>query len=273
MTQQFARFQGKVAIVTGATADPSIGRATALRLAREGASVVINGRTDQRVRAAEKAMQNEGLAVVGIVGSAEDDSVLQALVDTAIARFGRIDGVVNTVGGATTQSPPMVIEKADLVDTFALNTWPTLALIQYAVRAGLGAGGAVVNVSSDTVNKTTPSMIAYAAAKAALNAMTRTLARDLSGQGIRVNAVSPALTRTTATKPMWENDEGAAMGRNFPLGRLTTAEDIAGTTAFLLSDDAASVTGMIIDVDAGAHLMGGFSPITQATSSEVGAGR
>jgi 3-oxoacyl-[acyl-carrier protein] reductase/7-alpha-hydroxysteroid dehydrogenase len=84
---------------------------------------------------------------------------------------------------------------------------------------------------------------------AALNTLTRTLARDLGSRGIRVNAVAPGLTRTTATKRMWEADGGAAAGRNLVLGRLTDAEDIANAAVFLLSEEAAAITGVIIDVD------------------------
>ena len=109
-------------------------------------------------------------------------------------------------------------------------------------------------------------MIAYAAAKSALNAITKTLARDLAPLGVRVNSVAPGLTRTSGTRPMWEPDDGAAAARNLLLGRLTEAEDIAGACVFLLSDDARQITGQIIDVDGGNHLMGGgWTPMTDET--------
>src|SRR5919106_20170 len=135
--------------------------------------------------------------------------------------------------------------------------------VSTSLRAGLAdGGGAVVNVSSGTVNKTTPSMIAYAAAKAALNAVTRTLARDLGPLGVRVNAVAPGLTKTSATRAMWEADDGAAAGSNLVLGHLTTADDIANACVFLLSDEAASITGVVVDVDGGNHLQsGGWAPM------------
>jgi 3-oxoacyl-[acyl-carrier protein] reductase len=101
------------------------------------------------------------------------------------------------------------MDKAGLIDTVALNTWPTLALIQAALAGGLAdGGGSVVNISSGSPHKTTSSMVAYAAAKAALNALTRTIAADLGPRGVRVNAVSPGLTKTSGTKAMWENDGG-----------------------------------------------------------------
>jgi 3-oxoacyl-[acyl-carrier protein] reductase len=260
------RFRGKVAIVTGSSHDPSIGRSTASRLAHEGASVIINGRSDEQLRIAERELRDEGLEVAGVAGSLQDDATAGRLVDGAIDRYGRLDAVVNTVGGTRYQGSPREIDRAAYLKTVELNTWGTIALIQEALRGGLAdGGGAVVNVSSGTVNKTTPSMIAYAAAKAALNAVTRTLARDLGPLGVRVNAVAPGLTKTSGTRSMWESDDGAGAGRNLVLGRLATADDIANTCAFLLSDEAASITGVVIDVDGGNHLQGGgWTPMAAA---------
>lgn len=252
------RFRGKVAIVTGSSRDPSIGRSTATRLAREGASVIINGRAEGDLRAAERELRDAGLEVTAVAGSLQDEGTPPRLVDAAVDSYGRLDAVVNTVGGTRYQGSPREIDRAAYLKTVELNTWGTIALVQEALRGGLAdGGGAVVNVSSGTVNKTTPSMIAYAAAKAALNAVTRTLARDLGPLGVRVNAVAPGLTRTSGTRSMWEADDGVAAGRNLVLGRLTTADDIASACAFLLSDEAASITGVVIDVDAGNHLQGG----------------
>jgi 3-oxoacyl-[acyl-carrier protein] reductase len=103
-------------------------------------------------------------------------------------------------------------------------------------------------------------MVSYASAKAALNAMTRTIASDLAGR-VRVNAVSPGLVRTTATKPIWERDGGVAAGAKLPVGRLTEADDIAAAVCFLLSDEARQITGITLDVDGGNHLTSGWTPI------------
>lgn len=264
------RFAGKVAIVTGASLDPSIGRSTATRLAQEGASVVINARSEAPLRATERALRDAGLQVTAVAGSTEDDETAGRLVSTAIETYGRLDAIVNTVGGSRFQGTPRNLDKAGLLSTIELNTWGAINLIQQALAGGLAdGGGSVVNISSGTVNKTTPSMIAYAAAKSALNAITRTLARDLGTLGVRVNAVSPGLTRTSATQAMWEPDDGAAAAQNLLLKRLTTAQDIANACVFLLSEDARQITGQIIDVDGGNHLMGGgWTPMTDATMQE-----
>ncbi len=256
------RFSGRVAIVTGSTADPSIGRSCALRLAREGASVVINGRDADRVAAAESAFRSEGLAVAGVVGSMDNETAAEKLADRAVDAFGRIDLLVSTVGGAPYPLSFDAISETQLLETVRLNTWPTVALLRAALARGLGDNkGSVVSISSGSPRKTTSSMVSYAAAKAALNAMTRTIAADLAGQGVRVNAVSPGLVRTTATRPMWKSDDGAAAGANLPLGRLTEAEDIAAAVCFLLSGDARQITGVTLDVDAGNHLSSGWTPI------------
>jgi len=256
------RFSGKVAIVTGASQQPSIGRATAERLAREGASLVINARGEEPLRAAEQELRDAGFEVVAVAGSTEDDDTLARLVAVALERYGGVDAVVHTVGGSPFRGTPRTLGRAELMRTVELNTWGAVGLVQRALGAGLAERrGAVVHISSGTVHKTTPSMIAYTAAKAALNAITRTLARDLAPLGVRVNAVAPGLTQTSGTRELWELDGGAAAARNLPLGRLTRAEDIASACAFLLSDDARQITGQILDVDGGNHLLGGWSPI------------
>jgi NAD(P)-dependent dehydrogenase (short-subunit alcohol dehydrogenase family) len=264
------RFEGKVAVVTGSSSQPGIGSACAARLGLEGARVVINGRSKERLEAAENDLLGQGFEVAAVVGAMEDDETAARLVDAAIGSFGQIDLLVNTVGGSPYQGPPLSLDRASYMQTIALNTWCSVALVQEAMRQGLAEGsGAVVNISSGTVHKTTPSMIAYAASKAALNALTRTLARDLGPRGVRVNGVAPGLTKTSATRPMWEADGGAAAGSNLVLGRLTRAEDIANAVLFLLSDQARQITGVVIDVDGGNHLMGGWSPMaaTPPTSS------
>lgn len=263
------RFSGKVAVVPGSTADPSIGRACALRLGREGASVVINGRDEDAVAAAGRSLREAGIDVVAVAGSMEDEATPGLLVASAIEHFGRIDVVVNTIGGVRFQGAFEAMDKAGLMDTIALNTWPTVALIQAAVARGLADGsGSVVNISSGSPGKATPTMVAYAAAKAALNALTRTMAADLGPRGVRVNALSPGLTKTTATSAMWKGDDGSAAGAHLLLGRLTEADDIAAAAAFLLSDDARQITGVVLDVDGGNHLgAGGWTPITSPTAA------
>jgi 3-oxoacyl-[acyl-carrier protein] reductase len=256
------RFSGRAAIVTGSTAEPSIGRSCAFRLARGGASVVINGRDADRVASTEAALRAEGLDAVGVAGSMDTEAAVAVLTDRAIDAFGRIDLIVSTLGGAPYPLSFDAISEEQLLETFRLNTWPGLALIRAGMARGLAdGGGSAVMISSGSPHKTTSAMISYASAKAALNAMTRTIAADLAGQGVRVNAVSPGLVRTTATRPIWKDDDGAGAGSALPLGRLTEADDIAAAVCFLLSDDARQITGITLDVDGGNHLGRGWTPI------------
>jgi NAD(P)-dependent dehydrogenase (short-subunit alcohol dehydrogenase family) len=263
MENSSQRFAGKVAIVTGSTADPSIGRSCALRLAREGAAVVINGRDPTRLSSAEASFRAEELVVIGVLGSMESENAVETLVDRAIESFGAVDLLVSTLGGAPYPRAFDAISETELLDTMRINTWPTLALIRAALRRGLAdGGGSVVSISSGSPHKTTSAMVAYSASKAALNAMTRTIAADLAPRRVRVNAISPGLVRTTATRSAWKTDDGRAAGAALPLGRLTEADDIAGAVAFLLSDDARQITGITMDVDGGNHLgRGGWTPI------------
>jgi 7-alpha-hydroxysteroid dehydrogenase len=255
------RFSGQVAIVTGSTADPSIGRACAFRLAREGASVVVNGRDEERVASTVAALRSDGHLVAGVAGSMDTESAVALLADRAIDAFGRIDLVVSTLGGAPFALSFDAISEPQLLETMRLNTWPAIALIRVALDRGLGEnGGSVVMISSGSPRKTTSSMVSYAAAKAALNAMTRTIAADLAGR-VRVNAVSPGLVRTTATRAIWGSDGGASAGSKLPVGRLTESEDVAAAVCFLLSDEARQITGITLDVDGGNHLQSGWTPI------------
>ncbi len=111
------RFSGQVAIVTGSTADPSIGRSCAIRLAREGASVIINGRNKDRLAAAEAAFRAEGLNALGVLGSMDTESAVDVLADRTIDAFGRIDLIVSTLGGAPFPLAFDTISEAQLLET------------------------------------------------------------------------------------------------------------------------------------------------------------
>ena len=118
------RFAGRVAVVAGASTDPGIGTASARRLAREGASVVINARDESRLRATERALRAEGLDVVAVAGSAGAEGTAERLVDQALDSFGRIDLLVNAVGGVPFVGSALDLSRDDLLATVALNTWP-----------------------------------------------------------------------------------------------------------------------------------------------------
>ena len=193
------RFSDRVAIVTGSTADPSIGRSCAFRLAREGASIVVNGRNEDRVVSTEAALRAEGHEAIGVVGSMDTDDAVAVLADRAIEAFGRIDLIVSTLGGAPYPLSFDSINEAQLLETFRLNTWPAVALIRAAMARGFGEdAGSVVTISSGSPRKTTSAMVSYAAAKAALNARRRA----------RRPTRAPALS-TASHRPGWSSKSHA----------------------------------------------------------------
>jgi 3-oxoacyl-[acyl-carrier protein] reductase len=249
-----ARFEGRVALVTGSS--KGIGRATATRLAREGAAVVLNARHPEELEATRLELAAEGLEVTCVEGNVGRPGGPEAIVEAAVATFGRIDLVVNTVAVNTSYGPLLELEQDAFQVTMVRNTWPTIALTQAAVAHGLGTGGAVVAVSTIGSHSVQPLVAPYCASKSALDTIVRSLARELGPRGIRVNAVAPGLIVTDMSRALWEGDQADKEAELLPLGRLGQPEDIAGAITWLLSADAGWVTGQIIDVDGGRLLVG-----------------
>jgi NAD(P)-dependent dehydrogenase (short-subunit alcohol dehydrogenase family) len=247
-------FAGRVAVVTGSS--KGIGRATAGRLARAGASVVLNARGADDLAVVEAELRAEGCDVVAVSGNVTRSDGAEELVAAAAERYGRVDLLVNTVGVSTTFGPLLDTEHDAFMATMERNTWPTVALAQAAVRHGMGEGGAIVAVSTIGSHSIQPLLAPYCASKAALEVLIRTLARELGPRGIRVNAVAPGLVATDMSRALWEGEQAAAEAELLPLGRLGQPDDIAAAISFLLSPGAAWTTGQVLDVDGGRLLVG-----------------
>jgi NAD(P)-dependent dehydrogenase (short-subunit alcohol dehydrogenase family) len=244
---------GKVAVVTGASR--GIGLGIAQRLVDEGAKVCVTARKQESLDDAVAALGGPDHAI-GIAGRADDPEHQEDAVRRTVAAFGSLDLLVNNAGINPLAAPLIEFDLGAARKTVEVNALAALAWTQAAYRAWLkDHGGAVVNVSSVSGVRPAPMIAMYGASKAMLISLTESLAVEL-GPSIRVNAVAPAIVKTAFATPLYEGreDEVAA---HYPLRRLGVPEDVAGAVAFLLSDDAAWLTGQTITLDGGVTLAGG----------------
>ncbi len=239
----------QVAIVTGA--GRGIGAATALALAEAGADVVISARTPEQLEGVAEAVRAAGRRAVVVPADLSDLDAVAALVDQAKEAFGRLDLVVNNVGGAMPR-PFLDTSPGRMEQAFHFNVATAHALLRPAVPLMLaGDGGSVVNISSAMGRVSGRGYVAYGTAKAALAHYTRLAAADLSPR-IRVNAIAVGSVATSALDIVMESDElREALEAGTPLGRIGDPEDIAATVVYLASRAGSYVTGKILEVDGG----------------------
>ncbi|HVV12700.1 SDR family NAD(P)-dependent oxidoreductase [Amycolatopsis sp.] len=242
-------FAGQVALVTGG--GKGIGRAISLELARRGADVAINYRSDADA-AAETADEIRGLGRRALLLPADitDPGAAEALVPAVRAGLGPVRLLVNNAA-YTRLMPPDELGLRTWRRIFAANVDAAFQLT-WLVRADMRehGGGAVVNISSTSSLKPDPATIAYGASKAALNAFTASAALALVRDGIRINAVAPGFTRTPRVDTV-DPATRAAMLAGVPMGRLAEAGEIAAVVAFLLSEQASYVTGQVVTAAGG----------------------
>lgn len=241
------RFDGKLALITAASR--GIGYAIAERLVAEGARVIITARHEDALR---EAAERLGDAAEWVAGRA-DDPEHRAAVFTRIRELGGLDLLVNNVGINPVYGPALEIDTAAARKILEVNVIGALDWTRDAVDTGLREhGGAIVNIASIAGIGTSPGIAFYGISKAAVISLTTQLAYELA-PGIRVNAVAPSIIKTDFAKALYEGRENDVAAQ-FPLGRLGTPADVAGPVAFLLSDDAAWITGRTIVIDGGGSL-------------------
>jgi NAD(P)-dependent dehydrogenase (short-subunit alcohol dehydrogenase family) len=252
-----SRFSGRTVLVTGGGS--GIGRAIALAFAAEGASVVVAGRTrsslDETVALAERA----GGTVVAQVADVARAGDVDALVHTAVDRFGSLDVAVNNAGVFRGGKPVADVPDEDWRTLLDTNVTGVLLALRAEVRQmrTQPAGGAIVNVSSNLgAHLHVSGKTAYAASKAAVTALTRGAALDHVTDGVRINAVSPGASATTMSlRPGETEDERAVrMKEESPLGRVSSTEEVTEAVLYLASDAAASVVGADLVIDGGSSL-------------------
>jgi NAD(P)-dependent dehydrogenase (short-subunit alcohol dehydrogenase family) len=245
------RFQGRVAVITGASR--GIGLAIATRIVGEGGQVVITARNPEPLAEAVAGLGGPDHAIA-VAGKADDLEHQAETLAAAVATFGRIDILINNTGINPTYGTLLEFDPAAGRKIMEVNVLGALSWVRQARAAGLGVErpGAIVNVASITGLHPSPGIAFYGVSKAALIGLTQQLAYELA-PSVRVNAVAPAVIKTKFATALYEGreDEVAA---GYALGRLGVPEDVSGAVAFLASDDAAWITGQTIVIDGGITL-------------------
>lgn len=239
----------KVAVVTGGSR--GIGRSICERLAGDGfALALVSTNADKAGTVAAEIAAAKGVEAVGFGCDVGDPSQVDAMVEAVTKRFGRVDALVNNAG--VTRDGLILRMKQDDWDavlrtnlTGAFNTCRAVSRTMLRQR-----GGSIVNISSVVGLTGNAGQANYAASKAGLHGLTKSIAKELAGKGVRCNALAPGYIRTDMTEGLSEDVKTEIQGR-IPMGRLGEGDDIAGVVSFLCSEAARYVTGQVLAVDGG----------------------
>ena len=266
-TRGLSGLEGKNVLVTGGSS--GIGQAIAVRFAEYGANVAINylrepeeaSGTEEQVRACVAKVQREGVrdVLVGADVSSEDDVV--RMVGETVDQLGGIDVLVNNAGIQISR-PSDALPSKDFDAVLAVNLRGSFMAAREAIRHFLAAdqSGSIVNISSVHQLIPKPDYLGYSVSKGGMQNLTRTLALEYAGRGIRVNGVGPGATITPINQAWIEDPEKKKqVEEHIPMRRAGTADEMAGVTCFLASDDAAYITGQTLFVDGGLTLFPSFS--------------
>jgi glucose 1-dehydrogenase len=258
--------KGKNVLVTGGTS--GIGQAIAVRFAEYGANVAINylrqpgeaAETEEQVHACARRVKQEGVRDVLVQGDVSQEDDVVRMVDDAVRELGGIDVLVNNAGIQISR-PTEELSSADFDKVLAVNLRGAFLCAREAIRSFLAteSPGVIVNISSVHQRIPKPSYLGYSVSKGGMQNLTTTLALEYASRGIRVNGLGPGATITPINRA-WVDDPVKAeqVTSHIPMARPGTADEMAGVTCFLASDDAAYITGQTIFIDGGLTLYADF---------------
>jgi len=258
--------KGKNVLVTGGSS--GIGQAIAVRFAEYGANVAINyltqpeeaAGTEEQVHACVRRVKEMGVTDVLVQGDVSKEDDVVRMVEDTVQQLGGIDVLVNNAGIQISR-PSHELSSADFDKVLAVNLRGSFLCAREAIKRYLGAGkpGVVINMSSVHQQVPKPNYLGYSVSKGGMMNLTKTLALEYAANDIRVNAIGPGATITPINQA-WVNDPVKAeqVTSHIPMVRAGTANEMAGVTCFLASDDAAYITGQTIFVDGGLTLYADF---------------
>jgi hypothetical protein len=248
--QGTGKLKGRVAIITGG--DSGIGRAVAIAFAKEGADVVISFLPEEQADADDTAtvIETAGARVAKIAGDLRKMETIDKLISTAESQFGRLDIVVNNAGYQMSHEEIEELSPEELDHTFRTNVFATFLLSQAALKK-LPAGGVILNTTSIQAYDPSPQLVVYAATKAAILNMTKSIADLAIKRGVRVNAVAPGPVWTPLIPSTMPAEKVKKFGSNTAFGRPAQPVELAKVFVFLASDDASYVTGEVYGATGG----------------------